>query len=86
MLFTKLFQSRIVFGKKDSCLYYVMLSYINVLGIEGPNYLIFYKIKQACDVFSCLPTLTILFFLNTFSLLVIIKAPVHNKLVFLCSM
>ena len=61
MLFAKLFQSRIVFGKKDlendslcivgtrkelllqNCLYYAMLSYINVLGIDGPNYLVFYK-------------------------------------------
>ena len=46
MLFAKLFQSRIVFRKKDSCLYYVMLIYINVLGIEGPNYVIFYKINK----------------------------------------
>ena len=66
MLFAKLFQSRIVFEKKDletdslckvgtrkdNCLYYSMLSYINVLGIEGPNYLVFCKIKQACDLFS----------------------------------
>ena len=57
-----------------------MLSCINVLGIEGPNYLVFYKIKQACDLFSCLPTF------NTFSLLVILNAPVHNKLAFLYSL
>ena len=64
-----------------------MLSYINVLGIEGPNYLVFYKIKQAYDMFSCLPTLTTLAnSFNTFSLLVILKAPVHTKMAFLCSL
>ena len=55
-----------LFFGADNCLYYAMLSYINVLGIEGPNYLVFYKIKQACDLFSCLPTLTTLILLILF--------------------
>ena len=50
----------------------------------GPNYLIFYKEKNK-------PVLLFVNFyhpnsFNMFSLLVILKAPVHNELAFLCSL
>ena len=85
MLFAKLFQSRIDFGKKrfrkrfpmnswyeegvvssEQIIVFIMFKYLNVLGIEGPNYLVFYEIKQACDLFFCLPTLTTLVLLIPF--------------------
>ena len=40
-----LLRGRSCFVGADNCLYYVMLNYINVLGIEGPNTLVFYKIN-----------------------------------------
>ena len=39
------------FFEAYSYLNYVVLSYINVLNTEGSSHLIFYKIRQACDLF-----------------------------------
>ena len=39
-------QGRSCFFEADSYLYYVVLSYINVLSIEGSSHFIFYKIRQ----------------------------------------
>ena len=44
-------QERSCFFEADSYLYCVVLSYINVLSVEGSSHLIFYKIRQACDLF-----------------------------------
>ena len=44
-------QGRSCFFEADSYLYYVVLSYIIVLSIGGSSHLIFYKIRQACDLF-----------------------------------
>ena len=38
----------------------MVLSYINVLSIEGSSHLIFYKIRQACDFFFYLLILAVL--------------------------
>ena len=54
------------FLETDSYLFYVVVSYIKVLYIEGPNHFIFYKKKQACDLFFGWSTLTILILLITF--------------------
>ena len=79
-------QGRSCFFEADSYLYYVVLSYIIVLSIGGSSHLIFYKIRRACDLFFCFLFLAILTLFIVFSLLVILNAPVHNKLAFLCSL
>ena len=53
-------QGRSCFFEADSYLYYVVLNYINVLSIEGPNQLMFCKKRQACDLFFYLLILAIL--------------------------
>ena len=58
---------RSCFLETDSYLYYVVvLCYINVSSIEGSSHLIFYKIRQACDLFFFLLILTILTLLIVF--------------------
>ena len=52
-------QGRSCFFKADSHLYYVVLSDINVLSIEGSSHLIVYKIRRACDMFFYLLILAI---------------------------
>ena len=59
-------QGRSCFFKADSYLYYVVLSYINALSIEGSSHLILYKIRQACDLFFYLFILAILTLLIVF--------------------
>ena len=59
-------QGRSCFFEADSYLYYVVLSYINVLSIEGSGHLIFYIIRQACDLFFYLLILAILALLIVF--------------------
>ena len=54
---------RSCFFEADSYLHYVVLSYINILSIEGSSNLIFYKIRQAFDLvfyLLILATLTLL--------------------------
>ena len=79
-------QGRSCFFKAGSYLYYVVLSYIMFLSIEGSSHLFFYKIRQACDLFFYLLILAIITLFYSFSLQVILNAPVHNKLAFLCSL
>ena len=59
-------QGKSCFFEADSYLYYVVLSYINVLSIEGSGHLIFYIIRQACDLFFYLLILAILALLIVF--------------------
>ena len=59
-------QGRSCFFEADSYLYHVVLSYINVLSIEGSIHLLFYKIRQACDLFFYLLILAILTLLIVF--------------------
>ena len=59
-------QGRSCFFEADSYLYYVVLNYINVSSIEGSSNLIFYKIRQACDLFFYLLILAILILLVIF--------------------
>ena len=47
-------QGRKCFFEAYSYLHYMVLSYINVVNIEGSSHLIFYKIGQACDLLVCL--------------------------------
>ena len=79
-------QGRSCFFEADSYLYYVVLSYIIVLNIGGSSHLIFYKIRQACDLFFYFFNFGHPNSFDSFSLLVILNAPVHNKLAFLCSL
>ena len=55
-------QGNSCFFEADTYSYYEVLSYVNVLSIKGPNNLIFYEIKRACDLFFYLLTLAIQFF------------------------
>ena len=59
-------QGRSCFFEADSYLYYVVLSCINVLSIEGSSHLIFNIIRQACDLFFYLLILAILTLLIVF--------------------
>ena len=79
-------EGRNCFFDADSYLYFVVLSYINVSSIEGSSHLIFYKIRQACDLFFFFVNFGHPNSFNSFSFMVILNAPVHNKLAFLCSL